>query len=167
MKYSSPDSAEQAGHLQWARRQLLHRGKAVSCPVHSLGGEKKHPGHSRGDTELSCGSVAGQVAQQPHWWHLLHSQPLLHSGKQTGSRPQTGPEKFLCHLLPCPSTQLPESRGRGLSESFIISLGTGTHSQGHYLKWNKTTTTTATKLSRLQISSISQTWEVRRVKALR
>lgn len=42
MNYSSPDSAEQAEHLQCARRLLLQKGKAMSHPVHSAKKGKKN-----------------------------------------------------------------------------------------------------------------------------
>lgn len=157
MNYSSPDSAEQAEHLQCARRLLLQKGKAVSHPVHSAKKGKETPSRSLGARSSAVWVWRGR-------WHssLISSTCSTHSLFTGASKQElglkTGPEKFLCHLLPCPSTQLPETHGKGLSVFFTISIDSSIHIQGHYLKHTKTKQQHS---YRLQISSISQTCKVR------
>lgn len=112
-----------------SQEAALTQGQDSAPPCTFPKREKAAPSTSP-DTELSWMGVAGQVAQQPNQQHLFHSQPPLYSASIQELGHKTGPEKFLCHLLPCPSTQLHETHGKISQCPITISIDTNIHIQG-------------------------------------
>lgn len=123
--------------------------------------EEAAPSTSPGDAELRWVVWRGR-------WHSslirstcsIHSLPFTVASKQELG-PKTGPEKFLCHLLPCPSTQLPKTHGK-ISQCPVPypQINTSIHIQRHHLKHRKTKQYHYHPY-RQQISSISQTSKAR------